>query len=108
MLRSKEAVILQASNSTGGGTCSLIRGHTFSYVPYMSLPGSTLYQGVIEAAALRISQDIQALTGTTADTEVTFLPCDRAVQRLRHGQAHCLKRRCFCSEPDWGWILPQI
>ena len=64
---------MQASNSTGGGACSLIRGHTFSYVPHMSLPGSALYQGVIEAAAQRISQDIKALTGATANTQVTFV-----------------------------------
>lgn len=88
-------MILQASNSTGGGACSLIRGHTFTYVPYMAIPGSTLYQGVIEAAAQRISQDIQALTGAAADTEVTPLLCDCGVQRLLHCQTHCLKMGCL-------------
>ena len=77
-------VILQASNSTGGGACSLIRGHTFTYVPYMSVPGSTLYKGVIQAAGQRISRDIEALTGAAADTEVTSLPCNCGVERLLH------------------------
>ena len=78
-------MILQASNSTGGGACSLIRGHTFSYMPYMSIPGSVLFQGVIEGAAQRISQDIKVLTGATADTKVTALSYDCGVQQVLHG-----------------------
>ncbi len=46
------------------------------------MPGGVLYNGVVEAAAQGISQDIKTLTGAAADTSVTFLCRQCCVQQL--------------------------